>query len=85
LNSLAPSPEFKAFSLERLRAERVPIVLMDPQDHEFAEQFQGLHQHVQQHYRPAGQVEFWNVRYDVLVDERIAPAGTWMDALPCFR
>ena len=85
LNSLAPSPEFKAWSLERLRAERVPIALMDAQDGEFAEQFRNLHQYLQQHYRPAGQVEFWGVTFDVLADSRLSPAGTWGEGLPCFR
>ena len=85
LNSLAPSPEFKAFSLERLRAERVPIALLEPGDVEFADQFRGLHQYVQQHYRQAGQVEFWGVRFDVLADSRIPPTGTWAGGLPCYR
>jgi hypothetical protein len=86
LSSLAPSPEFKAFSLDRLRAERVPIALVEPEDREFADVFPGLHQYLQQHYRPAGQVAYWNVRFDVLVDARITPIGTWMDSgLPCYR
>jgi hypothetical protein len=85
LKSLASAPEFKAFSLERLRAERVPIVLVEPGDREFAEEFQPLQQYVQQHYRPAGAVDFWNVRFDVLVDSRIAPTGAWSNGLPCFR
>ena len=85
LNSLAPSPEFKAFSLDRLRAERVPIALMDPEDSEFMDEFQGLYQYVRQHYRPAGQVEFWDDRFDVLVDARIPPTGTWAQRLPCYR
>ncbi len=85
LNSLAPSPEFKAFSLDRLRAERVPVALVDPNDREFADEFRGLHAHLQQHYRAAGQVEFWNIRFDVLVDGRIPPTRTWADGLPCYR
>ena len=85
LNSLAPSPEFKAFSLGRLRAERVPIALVDPEDHEFMDEFKGLHQYLQQHYRVAGQVEYWNDRFDVLVDVRIPPTGTWAQKLPCYR
>ena len=85
LNSRAPSPEFKAFSLARLRAERVPIALVDPVDHEFADQFQGLHDYVRQHYRTAGQLKFLDVRFDVLVDARITPARTWAHGLPCYR
>jgi hypothetical protein len=85
LNSLAPSPEFKAFSLDRWRAERVPIVLMNPEDHEFRDEFQALHQHLQEHYRAVGQVEFWNIRFDVLVDSSIPSTGTWMQRLPCYR
>jgi hypothetical protein len=85
LSSLAPAPEFKAFSLNRLRAERVPIALMNPEDHEFMEVFPGLDQHLQQHYRAAGQVEFWSGRFDVLVDARIPPSGTWAEGLPCYR
>ncbi len=85
LNSLAPSPEFKAFSLNRLRAERVPIALMNPEDDEFMREFQGLHQYLQEHYRAAGQVEFWGTRFDVLVDARIPPTGTWAEQLPCYR
>jgi hypothetical protein len=85
LNSLAPSPEFKAFSLDRLRAERVPIVLMDPEDGEFADQFRDMHAHVRQHYRAAGRIEFLGVAFDVLVDSRIVPARTWTNGLPCFR
>jgi hypothetical protein len=84
LNSLAPSPEFKAFSLDRLRAERVPIALVEPSDREFADEFRGLHEYLRRHYRPAGQVEFWNVQFDVLVDSRITPTGTW-EQLPCYR
>jgi hypothetical protein len=84
LNSLAPDPEFKAFSLARLQAERVPIALLDPSDREFEEKFDGLYRYLRQHYRRAGQVEFWNVRFDVLVDSRLAPAGTWGGELPCF-
>jgi hypothetical protein len=85
LNSLAPSPEFKAWSLERLRVERVPIALMDAKDGEFADQFRDLHQYLQQHYRAAGQVEFWGVTFDVLADSRLTPARTWGEGLPCYR
>jgi hypothetical protein len=85
LNSLAPSPEFKAFSLERLRAERVPIVLMDPEDGEFADQFRDLHAYVRQHYQAAGRIEFSGITFDVLADSRIPPARTWTNGLPCFR
>jgi len=84
LNSLAPSPEFKAFSLDRLRAERVPIALMNPEDREFMDEFRGLYQYLQGHYRAAGQVEFWGTRFDVLVDARIAQTGTWAERLPCY-
>ena len=84
LNSLAPSPEFKAWSLERLRTERVPIALMNAQDSEFADQFRDLHDYLQQHYRAAGQVEFWGTTFDVLVDSRLTPAGTWGEGLPCY-
>jgi hypothetical protein len=85
LNSLAPAPEFKAFSLERLRAERVPVALVEPGDGEFADQFRGLHQYVQQHYRAAGRIEFSGVGFEVLVDARIPPTGTWTNGLPCYR
>src|SRR6185503_3360827 len=85
LNSLAPSPEFKAFSLERLRAERVPVALVEPGDGEFADQFRTLHQYVQQHYRAAGRIEFSGVDFEVLVDARIAPTGTWTNGLPCYH
>lgn len=84
LNSLAPSPEFKAFSLDRLRAERVPIALMNPEDREFMTEFPGLYGYLQQHYRAAGQVEFWGHRFEVLVDARIPPTGTWEERLPCY-
>jgi hypothetical protein len=85
LNSLAPSPEFKAFSLDRLRAERVPVALVEPEDSEFAEQFEGLHDYVRRHYRHAGHLTFLDVRFDVLVDARITPARTWAHGLPCYR
>jgi hypothetical protein len=85
LNSLAPSPEFKAWSLDRLRAERVPIALVDPEDREFAEAFPALQQYVQQQYRPVGRIEFWGTNFDVLVDSRIPPAGTSAEGLPCYR
>jgi hypothetical protein len=85
LKSLASAPEFKTFSLDRLRAERVPIVLVDPEDPEFGEEFQSLQQYVQQHYRHVGTVDFWNARFDVLVDSRITPTGAWTNGLPCFR
>ena len=85
MNSLAPSPEFKAFSLSRLRAERVPVALMNPEDDEFMREFQGLYQYLQQHYRAAGHVEFWGNRFEVLVDARIPPTGTWAQGLPCYR
>jgi hypothetical protein len=85
LNSLAPSPEFKAYSLERLREERVPIALVDRGDPEFAKAFAPLQQYLRQHYRVAGRVDFWDDHYDVLVDARIPPTGTWADRLPCYR
>jgi len=85
LKSLAPSPEFKAWSLERLRAERVPIALLEPKDVEFAEEFRDLRQYLQQHYRAAGQVEFWGVTFDVLADTRLTPSGTWGEGLPCYQ
>jgi hypothetical protein len=85
LNSLAPSPEFKAWSLERLRAERVPIALVDSGDGEFAEAFPRLQGYLREHYRPAGRVEFWGSTFDVLADARIPPARTWGNGLPCYR
>jgi hypothetical protein len=85
LSSLAPSPEFKTWSLERLRAERVPIALVDPDDGELADSFPALKDYLAEHYRPAGRVEFWGSDFDVLVDPRIPPGGTWGDGLPCFR
>ena len=84
LNSLAPSPEFKAFSLDRLRAERVPIALMDPEDSRVHGRVPRAVPVLQQHYRAAGQVEFWDDRFDVLVDARIPPTGTWAQRLPCY-
>jgi hypothetical protein len=85
LNSLAPSPEFKAWSLERLRAERVPIALVNPGDTDLGDSFPALKAYLGEHYRPAGRVEFWGSTFDVLVDPRIAPTRTWDDGLPCYR
>jgi hypothetical protein len=85
LNSLAPSPEFKAWSLERLRAERVPIALADPDRREFADAFRALDRYLKEHYRSAGRVKFSDTEFDVLVDTRIPSARTWGHGLPCFR
>jgi hypothetical protein len=63
----------------------VPIALMDARDGEFADQFRDLHAYLQQHYRAAGQVEFWGVTFDVLVDSRLTPVRTWGEGLPCYR
>jgi hypothetical protein len=85
LNSLAPAPEFKTFSLERLRAERVPIALLDPDDDEFRREFQQLDGFIREHYHPAGNVEFWGKRFEVLADSRIPRTRGWEDGLPCYR
>jgi hypothetical protein len=87
LSSFAPSAEYHAFSLERLREERVPIVLVNRPDREgFARGFSALHQYLLEHYREAGETEFDETPLTVLVDARIAPVGTYGPrALPCFR
>jgi len=85
LNSLAPSPEFKKWSLARLHAERVPIALVNPDDDDLGDSFPALKAYLQEHYRPAGRVEFWGSHFDVLVDPSIPPSRTWDDGLPCYR
>jgi hypothetical protein len=85
LNSLAPAPEFKTFSLGRLQAERVPLVLLEPTDEEFRREFGDLYRHVQQHYRPVGRLQLMGVSFDVLADSRIQPTRTSPQGLPCFR
>jgi hypothetical protein len=80
--TLAPTPEAQAFSLARLRSQRVPIVLATERDGaRFAEIHPDLHAYVVANYRPVGSVG----PYRVFTDTRIAPTGTTAAGLPCFR
>jgi len=87
LVSLGPSPELHAFSAERLREQRVPIVLVNPPDYDaFAKGYESIHQYLVEHYRDAGTTTFDDSEIKVLVDTRIQPVGTWgPQSLPCFR
>jgi hypothetical protein len=87
LVSLGPSPALHAFSAQRLREERVPIVLVNPPDYPaFAEGYASIHQYLVEHYREAGTAEFDESEMKVLVDTRIKPVSTWGPrSLPCFR
>jgi len=86
LVSLGPSPALHAFSAQRLREQRVPIVLVNPPDYDaFAQGYESIHQYLVEHYREAGTTEFDESEMRVLVDTRIAPTGMWgPQALPCF-
>ena len=81
--SFEPSAEALAFSLGRLRRQRVPIVLTT--DDEFAwftRTYPSLAAYVTQNYRQAGS----SGAYDVLVDNRIRPVRSYEPGnLPCFR
>jgi hypothetical protein len=83
--------------IERLRGERVPIVVLDArsgsgrrQDQAFASDFPVLHDYLRANYRPAGETNFgaqetiW--RYAVLVDARLRSTGRHPQfGLPCFQ
>jgi hypothetical protein len=87
LISLGPSPELHAFSAQRLREQRVPIVLVNPPDYPaFAKGYESIHQYLVEHYREAGTTTFDDSEMKVLVDTRIQPIGRWgPQSLPCFR
>jgi hypothetical protein len=87
LGSFAPSRTFERFSLDRLAAERVPIVLASTGE-PYAD-FKGAHPSIDaylaDHYRRAGEIDFDGAAFVVLVDSRIPPAGTWgARSLPCY-
>jgi hypothetical protein len=83
ITSFATSDDDIQFSLNRLQAERVPIVLAgDNYNSEFARAFAPIALYIRQHYREVGNLE--TVR--VLVDSRLTPTGTFGAAkLPCFN
>ena len=87
LVSLGPSPALHAFSAQRLREQRVPIVLVNPPDYDaFAKGYESIHRYLVEHYREAGTTTFDDSEMRVLVDSRIQPVGTWGSrSLPCFR
>jgi hypothetical protein len=87
LGSFAPSRAYETFSLRRLRAERVPIVLATSGEDYAA--FRGwaprIHDYLARHYREAGEIEAAGARFRVLVDTRLQPAGVHGPrALPCY-
>jgi hypothetical protein len=85
--SFAPSRHFESFSLERLAAQRVPIVLATRGDAytEFSGTLPRIHEYLAHHYREAGVIAVGGAEFAVLVDTRIQPSGTHgPGSLPCF-
>ena len=81
--SFEPSEDALAFSLSRLRRQRVPIVLTNDEELAwFSRTYPSLAAYVMQNYRPAGEAG----TYDVLVDTRLMPTRRYEPGdLPCFR
>jgi hypothetical protein len=85
--SFAASPAWEEFSLARLVAQRVPIVLTpgDEAMRVFAGSAPRIGAYVRAHYREAGEVDFGGAPFTVLADRRITPSGTFgADGLPCY-
>ncbi len=87
LTSFAPSAASIAFSLNRLRRERVPIVLVDSTyDADFAGPYPTFDQYIRQYYREVGSVGPADRAIKVFTDQRITPITTYYNTgLPCFR
>ncbi len=83
LTSLAPSAASRAFSLARLRSERVPIVLSSGADYPgFARAYPPIDEYLRTYYREVGAIDDSHV----LVDHRIPATGTHGPrSLPCFK
>ncbi len=86
LGNFAPSARAKAFSLDRLMRERVPLVVVREDDaEEFSSAYAAIANYVQQNYRDAGEVGA-DSGMRVFADRRLTAQGTYGDtALPCFR
>ena len=81
------SPEQQQ-TVERLRAQSVPIVIADADSYSrFAAAFGQVAEHIEQHYRLARESTFGDRDlYRVLVDARLEPSGAYEPlALPCYR
>ena len=86
LGSFAPLPMYRSFSLRRLRAERVPIVLATGEAGRWFPTVPLIDIYLGWHYRQAGEILFGETTYTVLTDQRLRPVGSYGPAsLPCFR
>lgn len=86
LGNFAPSPREKAFSLDRLQRQRVPLVVIREDDaEEFRTAYAAIASYIRQNYREAGEVDGESGML-VFADRRLQPAGNYGDTgLPCFR
>ena len=73
--------------MDRLRGQRVPIVLSLADDSAFARGFPLVYDYVMRNYRFAAEATFGGeLRYAVRVDPQIVPTRTEERlGLPCFR
>ena len=86
LASFAPLPMYERFSLRRLKAERVPIVLATGESESWFPMTPLIDVYVREHYRKAGNIQSGDTTYAVLTDQRLRPIGSYGPAsLPCFR
>ena len=77
--------EHERFSVERLRRQHVPIVLAAGDPANDLAGFPAIQEHVQRHYRRAGQIPYGDTTYAVFADVRTPQRCTYGDQrLPCF-
>ncbi len=87
ITSFATSARAQAFSLARLRRERVPVVLVSSDyEPEFARPFPTIAAYLREYYREVGALGPSDDPLVVLADQRLTPVSTYLDTgLPCFR
>jgi hypothetical protein len=83
------TPAEQALTLERLRAQTVPVVIGPPSDgaEEFAAEFPSVAAYLADAYRSAGDYDVGEgLSFALLVHADAEPVGTWEPlGFPCFR